>query len=81
MAAGRVVAMTPEQHVWACAAAVERQHGERAPLFIAERIGALALAGDEASVAMWKSIAARLQELRSGSGTDCAENCSQKPVQ
>lgn len=58
--------MTPEQHVWACAVAVERQHGDRAPVFVAERIGALALAGDAAGVAMWQAIAARLQELRSG---------------
>jgi hypothetical protein len=58
--------MTPEQHVWACAVAVERQHGDRAPVFVAERIGALALAGDAAGVAMWQAIAARLHELRSG---------------
>lgn len=54
--------MTP-QHVWACALAVERQHGPRAALFVAERIGALALQRDTAGVEMWKAIAARLDDL------------------
>jgi hypothetical protein len=43
-----------------------KQRGEAAPLFVAERIGALALAGDEAGVAIWKVIAARLDILRGG---------------
>jgi hypothetical protein len=55
--------MTDEQHLWACALAIERQHGERAPRFVAERIGALALAGDAAGVARWKAIAARMAQL------------------
>lgn len=55
--------MTPEQHIWACALAVERQHGLQAAVFIAERIGALALQGDAAGVEMWKAIAARLDAL------------------
>lgn len=55
--------MTPEQHVWACALAVERRHGTRAVVFAAERIGALALQGDTAGVEMWKAIAARLDDL------------------
>lgn len=58
--------LTPDQHIWACALAVEKQHGEEAPLFVAERIGALALAGDEAGVAIWKAIAVRLDALRGG---------------
>lgn len=36
--------LSSEAHIWACALTVERQHGERAPVFVAERIGALALA-------------------------------------
>jgi len=55
--------LSDEQHLWACALAVERQHGERAPVFVAERIGALALAGDAAGVARWKAIAARMAQL------------------
>lgn len=55
--------MTPEQHVWACALAVERQHGPRAAVFVAERIGALALQGDTTGVEMWKAVAVRLDDL------------------
>jgi len=55
--------VTPEQHIWACALAVEKQHGSQAAIFIAERIGALALQGDAPGVQMWKAIAARLDAL------------------
>lgn len=44
--------MSPEQHIWACAVLIERQHGDRAPLVVAERIGALVLAGDGQGAAM-----------------------------
>ena len=54
--------LTPEQHILACALEVERQHGERAPVLVAERIGALALEGDVAGVTMWKAIAAAMAE-------------------
>lgn len=62
--------ITPKQHVWACALAVERQHGPRAVVFVAERIGALARQGDTVGVEMWKAIAARLDDL---SHTDRSE--------
>ena len=55
--------MSPEEHVWACALAIERQHGARAGVVVAERIGALALAGDREGIAMWKATAACLDEL------------------
>ena len=57
------MAFTEERHLWACALAVEKQHGARAGIFIAERIGALALAGDTAGVERWKAIAARMTQL------------------
>lgn len=57
------MAFTEERHLWACALAVEKQHGARAPVFVAERIGALALAGDMAGVERWKAIAARMTHL------------------
>jgi len=60
--------MSPKRHIWACALAVEKQHGEGARLFVAERIGALALAGDADGVEMWKAIASRLDTLRAGTG-------------
>jgi uncharacterized protein DUF6961 len=34
-------------------------------VIVAERIGALVLAGDAAGIETWKAIAARLQQLRS----------------
>ncbi|WP_443029356.1 DUF6961 family protein [Sphingopyxis sp. QXT-31] len=56
--------VTPERELWACALLVERQHGEAAPLWIATRIGELALAGDMAGVERWKAIAAKLDQCR-----------------
>ncbi len=55
--------LTEDRHLWACALAVEKQHGADAPLFVATRIGALALAGDQAGVERWKAIAAKLDAL------------------
>lgn len=55
--------MTPEEERWAEALAIERLHGDKAPVWLAERIGALALAGDTAGVARFKEIAARLVDL------------------
>ena len=55
--------MTDEQHLWACALAIEKQHGKAAPVHVAERIGALALAGDMAGVERWKAIATKMQAL------------------
>lgn len=56
--------MTPERELWACALLVERQHGDRAPLWIAERMGELALAGDMAGVERWRAIADKLGQCR-----------------
>ena len=56
--------MAPDQERWAEALAIERIHGDRAPLWVAERIGALALAGDVAGVERFNQIAKRLDELR-----------------
>ncbi|MGN6621978.1 MAG: DUF6961 family protein [Sphingomonas sp.] len=56
--------MTSDQERWAEALAVERQHGEDAPRFIAERIGVLALAGDMDGVLRWREIAIKLDEMR-----------------
>ena len=59
--------LTPDQERWAEALAIERLHGEHAPAYVAERIGALALAGDEAGVERFWTIAVRLYQLRRGS--------------
>jgi len=56
--------MPDDRELWACALQVERQHGKDAPRFVAERIGALAVAGDQDGVTTWKAIAQRLDQLR-----------------
>lgn len=43
---------------------VEKNHGDHGSAYIAEQIGRLALAGDEAGVTMWKKVAARYSELK-----------------
>ncbi len=58
--------MTDEQHLWACALAVEKRYGADAPFHVAARIGALAQAGDADGIAMWRAIAVRLDLLRRG---------------
>ena len=57
--------MTPDQERWAEALAIEKMKGADAPVFIAERIGALALAGDAAGVERFRAIAARYAQLSS----------------
>jgi hypothetical protein len=42
---------------------VLEQHGDEAPRHIAERIGALALDGDELGIEVWRKIAARVDQL------------------
>lgn len=58
--------VTEEQERWAAAAMVLKQHGDRAPLFVAELIGALALAGETDGIALWQDIATKLWSLRDG---------------
>jgi hypothetical protein len=48
------------------ALAIERWQGADAPVYVADRIGALALAGDVAGVKRFKAIAAWLDQLRFG---------------
>jgi hypothetical protein len=58
--------MTSERELWACALLVERELGDNAAVYVAERIGALALEGDAAGVARWKAIAEKLALLWTG---------------
>jgi hypothetical protein len=55
--------------LWACANEVERQHREGAAAYVAERIRALGIAGDDAGVLAWQAIAARLDQLRCTGGS------------
>ena len=41
---------------WAEALAIERLHGDRSPVWIAERIGALALSGDAAGLERFRRL-------------------------
>lgn len=59
-------AMTAEEERWSEAILAVRIHGAAAPVWIAERIGTLALAGDAAGVARFTDMAARVDALRSG---------------
>ncbi|WP_245638526.1 DUF6961 family protein [Croceicoccus bisphenolivorans] len=52
-----------DRELWACATHVLKTHGANAPRHVAERIGALALAGDNDGVATWQAIAKRIAAL------------------
>jgi hypothetical protein len=56
--------MTPDRERWAEALAIERQHGDSAIEFVAGRISACSLAGDDAGVERLRQIADRLDQLR-----------------
>jgi hypothetical protein len=58
--------MNRAQEIMAEALWVERNHGDPGPVFIAGRIGALALTGDIAGVERWKAIAAEFLRLQNG---------------
>ncbi|MEG3088933.1 DUF6961 family protein [Sphingomonas sp. PB4P5] len=58
--------MDADRERWAEALLVERQHGPRAPAFIAGRVAALVLAGDLQGVARWRAIAERYDQLTRG---------------
>ena len=61
--------MLSDHELWACANHVLESHGDHAPLFVAERIGALALTGDSDGIATWKAIASRLDQLMTRTST------------
>ena len=52
------------QELWACANIIIETHGDGAPLFVAERLGALALAQDMDGIAVWKNIAGKIAALK-----------------
>lgn len=55
--------MNRDQELWGMASMLLRQHGERAPVVVAERIGQLASEGEGEGVALWKEVAWRLERL------------------
>jgi hypothetical protein len=52
-----------DRELWAVANETIRQHGHRAPRFVAERIGALVLKGDVEGVATRQEVARRVVQL------------------
>lgn len=60
--------VTREQEIWAVALHVEKIHGEQGPAHIAEKIGRMAMLGDEKGLAFWRSVASRYAELTAFSG-------------
>ncbi|WP_374284990.1 hypothetical protein [Novosphingobium sp.] len=62
--------LTREQELWGIALWVEKNHGDRGPTYIASQIGRLALEGDDAGVAMWRTVAERYDRLGSAPGSD-----------
>lgn len=55
--------VTGDQERWAEAFMVQRLHGAGAQAHVAERIGALVLAGDVTGVERWREIAMCLDQL------------------
>lgn len=55
--------LTRDQELWGVTLWVEKNHGENGPTFIAQQIERLALEGDEAGVAMWRTVAERFDQL------------------
>lgn len=55
--------MTREQELWGMAATLLAQHGDLAPVRVAQRIGELALSGETGGVALWKDVAHRMAAL------------------
>ena len=50
--------------MWGAAVMLIKQHGDLAPLKVAERIGQLAMQGDDEGVAVWRAVAAHMGAIR-----------------
>lgn len=61
--------ISPDQHLWACALEIERQHGDRAYLVAAMRADELEAEGEFDGARTWKAILARIEALE-GAGSD-----------
>lgn len=55
--------MTRDQELWGMASMLLRQHGERAPVVVAERIGRLASEGKPEGAELWRQVAIRLDRI------------------
>lgn len=65
---GPLLARSPvllsEWELWACANQVLTTHGDKAAVYVAEQLGALALKGDAKGIAAWQEIARRIEQLQ-----------------
>ena len=57
--------MLRDWELWAGANHVLQTHGDKAPLHVAEQLGALTLANDQAGIRAWQAIAERIVQLTS----------------
>ena len=64
------MAMTAEQHLWACALEVERQHGSSAYDFAAGRAKALEAEGAFEGTRAWRAILSRIETLAPRDGVE-----------
>jgi len=60
--------MDRNQEIWAVALWVEKHHPSDGEQFIAEQIARLESQDDRDGVGLWKVVARRLEQLRSGRG-------------
>ena len=60
----RTMVLTRDQELWGVALWVEKNHGDGGPFYIASQVERLASKGDEAGVAMWRTVADRFDQLR-----------------
>jgi len=55
-----------EMELWAHVCRLSRQRGDAAWRYLADRIGEMLMAGDEAGVRRWRDLEDRLRDLRRG---------------
>lgn len=61
--------MSADQHLWACALEIERQHGEAAFLFASTRADALEAEGAFEGARTWRAILRRIEALEGHPGS------------
>jgi len=59
-----VVTMTMDQHLWACALLIEREHGESAYLYASIRADELDAQGAFEGARTWRAILTRIEALQ-----------------
>ena len=60
--------MTRDQELWACALAIDRQHGEAAFLHAAMEIDRLDAEGERDAAGVWREVLKRLESLEPNTG-------------